>query len=626
MKKITLDEMIAEVQAIEKNIHEEQVVTNMIWTVTAEVAEAAKGGKVTILSDYDADGICSAYIMEHTLKALNPDCDIAVEINDRRGQYGLSPNVQGDADRRYIVCDMGSNQLDLARERLGDNVIIIDHHLIENEEARRAFDNQHKDCYNTEKPYAFLSKNNKCLCNPHAVHKNDNENAQYCATGLAYRVYETAIAMENSKVMSHGLKVHHNETLDNTMLAVACIGTATDMVNVLDQHSNNREILKKGCEVIDNADLDNFDYIIGNILERNGIKDNVTAHQLAFNVGAFFNSASRMSELAGENGGQVMYNALVSPVNSDTFRELDRLSEQNATRKSLMQELTSEDSYKQFIYNQRIGDNKDDNIAVYQLPDDVPHTFAGLVAGKLAEATDKAIICVVYNTEKNNYSGSARNVASNETNLKTFLDYAVSKEEEIFGDTRLQMKYGGHEDAVGISALCDIERLRNLIDETKGEMKAKAFDDRTILALSLSELSLPETLEKVQALEPTGIGLQLPVMEVRGVETYREGLHKQNREEWKAVRITDPEDKKNKIDISDWSYNSENYPQTGAKSNEIALIAEVGISDFRGIHLELTAKPDRAFDAERRKEVELENAQKEDKAVKKAAITQKGDE
>ena len=116
--------------------------------------------------------------MEKTIRAINPECDVEVECNDRRGSYGLSPDVQGTADTRYIICDMGSNQLPLARERLGEDVIIIDHHIIEDEENRKAFMSLEP------------STHSSCLCNPHALHKDDSQNAQYCATGLAYRVYQ----------------------------------------------------------------------------------------------------------------------------------------------------------------------------------------------------------------------------------------------------------------------------------------------------------------------------------------------------------------------------------------------------------------------------------------------------
>lgn len=576
MKEITLDEMLADVQAQEALIHEPDEAYMMLTHGMEEVAEAARSGKVAILSDYDADGICSAYIMEKLVKAINPECEVTVSINDRRGSYGLSPDIQGDGESRYIVCDMGSNQLPLARERLGESVIIIDHHLIENDAIAEEFKKDHR------------------LINPHAFHKDDSQNAQYCATGLAYRLFQMA---ENVQALQET-----NEKLSNTMAVMACIGTATDMVDVLDINSYNRTILKNGLEAIDKADETNLDFVIGNMLAKQKVNDGITAHQLAFNVGAFLNSASRMSEVIEQNGAALMYDMLTSDATDfKTYRKMEQLMDWNADRKALISQLTSDPEYQQFIEAHRYGEQAQDNIGVYQLPDNVPAAFAGLIAGKLTEATDKAIICLTYSESRGTYTGSGRNAESNETSLMDFMKAALQ-------DSPVEIQYGGHEEALGISRLNDIEGFKKAVDDAKDLMLAKSTDDKTVLKLSAAELSSPDTLQKVLALEPTGIGLQIPSVEIRGVETFREKLFLKDNSQWKTVRIKDTEargedGKPIVTDVKDWSYSPESYPQSGKKNNEIALIAELGISDFRGIHLELTTKFDRAFFAERQKEV-----------------------
>lgn len=303
-----------------------------------------------------------------------------------------------------------------------------------------------------------------------------------------------------------------------------------------------------------------------------------------------------MSEIAGENGAARMYKAITGDESSaKTYRELDFLQEQNTQRKALIGELTTSDEYKAFVQEQRYGNDKDNNIAVYQLPDNVPHAFAGLVAGKLAEATDKAILCVTYEDKTQSYSGSGRNTANNETSLKAFVDSIVAREAEAFGDQQLQMTYGGHSDAIGISALNDITRLEQLVDKFQDDMKQKPLEDRTYLDMKLSDISSQETLAKVMALEPTGTGLQLPSVVVEGKENNRNQLYKRQRPDWKSVRIVDDETKE-KFDIADWAYDEKSYPQF--EGNRIALVAEFGISDYKGIHVELTAKTDRAFSAE----------------------------
>jgi|GEM_PF-734039 len=601
LKEITLDEFIEDVKAREALIKEDPIVRLMLVETSMEIIKAAESGKVTILTDYDADGVCSAYIMEKTIKSVNPDCDVKVICNDRRNGYGLSPDVKGDGVSRYIICDMGSNQLPIARERLGEDVIIVDHHLIENDDIRKAFAS------------VTTTDHSNCLCNPHALYEDDSKNAQYCATGLSYRIYQETknICKEQGKTFLT------NEKQDNTVAVMACIGTAADMVDVMDLNSYNRQILKEGIKKIDNADRNNLDFIIGYVLAQNGIGERTTAHQVAFNVGAYFNSASRMCVIMNDNGAQRLYNALTGDPNSfATYREFEYLQKMNGLRKERISELVNEEEYKKFVYEQRFGKDKDNNIAIYQLPDDVPAAFAGLIAGKLTEATDKAIICLTYNTEKGCYIGSGRNSVNNKTCLIEFLDYALSRDNELFdgknahvGD-KLDIKYGGHEEALGISSLNNIARFKSLIYSCMDKMESKDISEKTVLRITPSELNDPETLNKILQIEPIGTGLQIPPVIITGEEYGRDKYFVKNRDDWKRINV--------RIDgtslfVSDWAYSPLAYPLSGKNNNEIVVLAEIGISDFKGLHIELSSKFDRLFYKERLKEIELEQQKLADK-------------
>jgi hypothetical protein len=55
------------------------------------------------------------------------------------------------------------------------------------------------------------------------------------------------------------------------------------------------------------------------------------------------------------------------------------------------------------------------------------------------------------------------------------------------------------------------------------------------------------------------------------------------------------------------------YPLSGKNNNEIVFLAEIGISDFKGLHIELSSKFDRLFYKERLKEIELEQQKLADK-------------
>lgn len=602
---ITIDEMIEKVKYIEANTQEPLEVTQMIKNVSEVICKAAFDSDKTnlvILSDYDADGICSAYILEHTIKAINPEAVVTTKLNDRREQYGLSPNIQGEDNKRYIILDMGSNQLDFARERLGDDVIIIDHHLIKDEKIRNEFINHSGLC--------------KGLCNPHSLNTDDKKNAQYCTTGLAYRIYETTVkdlildelfslyVAQEKQGKKEGVDyLVHDQKLDNTLLAMACIGTTTDMVNVLDENSNNRKIIKEGIKVIDNADEENFDFVIGHILSKCKIEDGVTARQLAFNVGAFLNASSRMSEVIKENGAQAMYDAITSDEKDfKTFKKIEKLMEYNSLRKDLVSELTGDVSYRNFIDEHRYGNKTKDNIGVYLLPDNTPAALAGLIAGKLTEATDKAIICLTYSDSRGAYTGSGRNAESNETSLMDFMSNTLSKSD-------LEIAFGGHEDAIGISTLKDVDAFIKLVDGNKDYIKQK--EDKDMLIISPSEIASPDMLDKLIALEPTGIGLKIPSAVIKGIEQYRDKLFVKSNPDWKTVKVkTDEKDNDGKpvvLEAKDWSYSENSYPQSGKGNKDIAFVVNIGLDNYKGLHTSLLAKFDRGFLLDRYAEIEKQN-------------------
>lgn len=588
MREITLDELIADVKSKEAVAEESNETALMIHNVGMQVLDAALGGKVTIHTDYDADGICSAYIMEKTVKQFNPECDVEVLCNDRRNGYGISPDIEGDTESRHIILDMGSNQLDLIAEKFGSDTIVIDHHLIEEEKTRSDF------------------IVNDMLCNPHALNEDDKDNAQYCATGLAYRIFEERQSLIDARNYEYNESIWNTPApslpiydikLENGVDIVACIGTATDMADVLDIHSHNREIIRNGIEKINNADEQNTDFMIGHVLAQCGIgSEDVTMHDIAFRVGAFLNSASRMSEITGENGSQRMYDAISGGATAQNFYEISCLVQLNQERKSYIQELQGLD-FNNFINEQRF--NNDSSIAVYRLSDNTPSAFCGLIAGKLSESTGKAVICLSYSEEKDCFSGSGRNAEGN-ASLKDFIGSIMKSK----NGANLSVAYGGHHNAIGISRISkdDYEKFVSLINSHKYEFE-RSSDECTVLKLSPEEISSPETLEKLKQLEPVGTGLKIPPVIIEGKELRRNQGFLKGRSDWKKISVKGID-----TQISDWSYSPDAYPQD--KKGSIKLLAEVSISTYKGQHIELTAKWDRNFFEERTEELKSEKNQK----------------
>lgn len=564
MRAVTLDDLIAVVHTKEAATQEPTEVTAKIGEVSKLIEGAAMStDRLKILTDYDADGICSAYIMEKTIKSVNPDADIEVICNDRRNPYGVPKDISAEENTRYIVLDMGSNELDYIRNTFGVDTIILDHHIIEDDEARKAF------------------INDNTLLNPHSMADKDGDSAKYCATGLAYRVYQTV--SETNKEFQHDVKQ------DNTVAIMACIGTVTDMVDVLDTKSNNREIIKNGLKLIDNADETNTNFVIGHMLAQCGIgKEDVTAHQIAFNVGAFINSASRMSEITQENGAMKMYNAISGNEHSArTYFEISSLVRLNSERKNYVQNMQDE-NYHGFIEQHRFNDDK--NIAVFLLDDNTPSAFCGLMAGKLTESTGKAVICLTYNEESGLWSGSGRN-SENMTSLKRFIDNVVNTPDM----ENVNIKYGGHNDAIGISGLDNLVKFATALDN-HSKLLQKKDNERIVLKIDASEIGSQETLQKLQALEPTGTGFKLPPVIIEGKELRKNQGFLKGHKDWKKISIKDLP-----VQVNDWSYSPDIYPQD--KKGNIKLLADISIGTYGGQHTELTAKWDKNFFQHRQSEL-----------------------
>jgi len=94
-----------------------------------------RGERICVFGDYDCDGITSAAIMTHALRALG--ASVGVQLANRfDGGYGVSPEavarIQRERPSLLVTCDCGSSDAEslgtLARSQIDS--IVIDHHLV----------------------------------------------------------------------------------------------------------------------------------------------------------------------------------------------------------------------------------------------------------------------------------------------------------------------------------------------------------------------------------------------------------------------------------------------------------------------------------------------------------------
>lgn len=150
-KKI-LKEIVMKINGIserelEEGYKKENINANDIYRAIQLINDViTHNGKILIINDYDADGICSGYILYNYLKNIisNPKVRNNIHI------FTLSPSANRDINfsenknflKQYnliIFTDIGVNMKDFINEALNNNiyVIVIDHHIIET---------PHRDC------------------------------------------------------------------------------------------------------------------------------------------------------------------------------------------------------------------------------------------------------------------------------------------------------------------------------------------------------------------------------------------------------------------------------------------------------------------------------------------------
>ena len=209
--------------------------------------------KMLVCGDFDCDGICSTSIALLISKKLNLEAAHYIPNRIKEG-YGVSKNtIQMAFDKGYqdiLIIDNGakSHEEVLFAKRLGLNVAIIDHHLIEGEAPQCPI--LHPN---------FLSDYGHSMC----------------AAGLIYSLAE-----------SMGLD-------DDYILSLACLATIAD---VMPLWGKNRELVKRGLIALNQNHFQQID-----ALAKRTRYTKYDAKLLAFQVVPKINSVGRMADLANVN-------------------------------------------------------------------------------------------------------------------------------------------------------------------------------------------------------------------------------------------------------------------------------------------------------------------------------------
>lgn len=404
-----------------------------------------------IASDFDCDGIFSAFILKKGFEA----CGIGSRIftPDRIGEgYGLNRRIVDEAAAEkaafLITCDNGIAALEEVRYagELGIPVIVTDHHEVQEAlpKADAVVDPKREDC-----PYPFKG---------------------LCGAGVAFQLV-------GALYEKMGIDPEKREEL----LEYAAIATVAD---VMELQGENRVLVKAGLRRLGetkNAGL-------RALLEVQGLSGReVKAYHIGFVLGPCFNAAGRINTVE---------KAFALLEETDTRRALElaeELKEINETRK----QMTEEAAREAFELLEQSG-KKDQPVYILHLPE-CHESLVGIVAGRIKEAYHHPVI-VFTSVGEELVKGSGRSIES----------YHMF--EALMACSDLMIRFGGHRMAAGMTLRQkDLPELERRLNEKAG-LQPEDFVPVLNIDVPLPVGYISEKLiEDLETLEPFGCGNPKPV-------------------------------------------------------------------------------------------------------------------
>lgn len=402
---------------------------------------------ITIIGDYDADGVCSTKELCMLLEALGISPNVRLPRRFSEG-YGLSEKIIDEIDDGVIITvDNGiaaGESIEKAKKK-GLSVGIIDHHLNLIDERNLP-----------------VIPNADVIIDPNVEGFGGDFNG-YCASGLVYK-------------LAQYMKVDE-KALDG-ILCYAAIGTVADVMDLIE---DNRNIVIKGLKVIN--DFHNRPMAIGALMKQMYI-GTMTESDIGFRIGPVINASGRLYD----DGAQRVLDYFMMNENfPDLLREAEKLVQTNQERKRIVTEAMeeAEDYIKE---NCMFGERP----LVLNL--DANEGVLGIVAGRLSERYQTPAF-VLTEHEPGMLKGSGRTYGN--IHLKNLMDACAE----------YLIKYGGHAGAGGLSMkeehLMDFQMAASdFLEEQPEQINNERYYD---LEVSQDD-DFDEILQKLHQFAPFGQG------------------------------------------------------------------------------------------------------------------------
>lgn len=436
--------------------------TNMDRAIQRTIQAIKNTEAVTILGDYDVDGVTSTALLAHLLRAfgLSPHYITPLRLEEGYGmtQAALERALTGPPPSLLFALDCGTNsqtEIDFLKNK-GIDVIIIDHH-------------QSKQSISDE----------TILINPHVFDSPDAPWANLCTVGLVFKFAHALTKTLKEDAHPKADAIDLKELLD-----LVALGTIADLVPLLEE---NRILTSFGLSKIQNSNRPGIQALtkISGINQYQPLKPS----DVSFRLGPRINASGRLSDAS------LPVNMLLADDFQTCSIAAEQLNTMNQERQNIERSVTAH--VLQLVEDEGLASHN----AIISYAPDSHRGVVGIVAGKLSRIHNRPAF--VLTKEGDSAKGSGRSIPG--INLITALSQCSD----------LLESWGGHPMAAGITLNpTNIEKFQKKFNEAiASQINGIAHQEPSIeIAHYLAPEGLTEgLLEELELLHPFGMNNPEPI-------------------------------------------------------------------------------------------------------------------
>ncbi len=390
------------------------------YEMAIKLNDLAQSNKhITIVGDYDADGICSTAELIMLLNELGTS-NITVRLPHRISEgYGIKESIVDEIhDGAVISVDNGIAAIPAIQKAVDKclETLIIDHHL-------PAVDADGNVVLPNADLIVDANVDDALICKGKPV---ETTFRGYCAAGVVYKIAQLLLP---------------DQAALRKISSLAAIATIADIVDLT---GDNRNIYHTGIDNISKGYTTAGTRALISKLYSDG---NVSEGDIGFKIAPMLNAPGRIYDKGAEKG----LNVVLCEDEQQAYNLVRDLSNDNDFRKREKSRAVDR------AFSVIRANHMEHNNPIVILDPKTAKGIVGLVSGEITETYNQSSFVL---TEQDGvYSGSGR--AAEDDNLKEALDHVNAQDPDVF------LGYGGHKSAAGITVRHDkLDDFARLITET----------------------------------------------------------------------------------------------------------------------------------------------------------------